>query len=485
MALSATGIGSGLDVNGLVSQLMAVERRPLDLLSRAGSNLQSTLSAFGRMSSSISSFQDAAAALSTPSKWQLFQAQSSDTAAVVATAGSTALEGSYAVRVDRLAKSHALASGTFTSPTTSVGTGSITIELGRYDTTNGFVGNANKTPVTINIATGADSLAQVRDAINRSNAGVTASIANTGTGARLMLTSKETGEATSMRISVTDTDGVNTDSNGLSQLAFNPASTAGNGRNLTQTQPAENALLNINGIDITSTSNTVSNAIDGLTLNLRKTTTTAMSVDVVRDMTAIKKAVDTFVSAYNDLNKTIAELTRFDATTKQGGALQGDRTAVGVQSQLRSMIRSTFSGAAGDFVRLSDVGIEQQSDGSLRINQSKWDSAATNIDRVVRLFSNTGNTGTPETQGFAMRLEGLAKSFLGDQGIVAGRSEGIRRSITTNQRSQESMQDRLALTERRLRAQYQTLDTKLSAIQAQSAYLTQQLTALSNQNNNN
>jgi flagellar hook-associated protein 2 len=485
MAIAATGIGSGLDVNSLVSQLMAVERRPLDLLSRAGTNLQSTLSAFGRMSSAISSFQDAATALSSPSKWQLFQAQSSDTTAVVATAGSTALEGNYAVRVDRLAKSHALASGTFPASTTAVGTGSITIELGSYDTANGFVGNPSKTPVTINIATGSDSLAQVRDAINRANAGVTASIANTGTGARLMLTSRETGETTSMRITVADADGTNADAAGLSQLAFDPAATAGNGRNLTQTQPAENALLNVNGIDITSASNTVSNAIDGLTLNLRKTTPTAMSVDVARDMAAIKKSVDAFVSAYNELNKTIGDLTRFDAATKQGGALQGDRTAVGVQSQLRSMMRSTFSGASGDFVRLSDVGIEQQSDGSVRLNQSKWDSAATNVDRVIRLFSNAGTTTAPETQGFAKRLEGLAKSLLGDQGIVAGRSEGIRRSITTNQRSQESMQDRLALTEKRLRTQYQTLDTKLSSIQAQSSYLTQQLTALSNQNRNN
>lgn len=478
MAISATGIGSGLDVNSLVSQLMAVERRPLDLVSRAGSDLESKLSAFGRISSALSSFQDAAAELSTQSKWQVFKAESSDDTAVVPTATSSALEGSYAVTVDRLAKSHALASNTFSSTTTSVGTGSITIELGSYDATNGFVGNANKTPVTISIGSGADSLTQVRDAINRSNAGVTASIANTGTGARLMLTSKETGEATSMRITVNDNDGSNTDNTGLSQLAFDPAATDGNGRNLSQTQAAENARLNINGIDITSTSNTVSDAIDGLTLNLRKTTSAPMTVDITRDMDALKESVDNFISAYNELNKTIADLTRYDADSKESGELQGDRTAVGVQSQLRSIIRSSFSGEAGDFLRLSDVGIEQQSDGSLELNESKWDSASTNVDRLVRLFANTGTTGTPETQGFAKRLENLAKSMLDDEGIVESRSEGIRQSITDNERTQERMQDRLDLTEKRLRAQYQALDTKLSSIQATGNYLTEQLAAL-------
>jgi flagellar hook-associated protein 2 len=496
MVLSAAGLGSGLDVNSLVTQLMAVERRPLELLTRAGSGLQTTLSAFGRLSSALSTFQDAAAGLATANKWQVFKATTngninsanSTDSAISGSASSNASEGSYAIQVNQLAKAQTVVSGTFASTSSTLGAGTILIQLGTYDgTSNSFIANTSKPLTSITINPGSDSISQIRDAINSANAGVTASIANTGSGARLLLTAKESGAANSIQLTVQDADGINTDNTGLSQLAFDPTAATGSGRNLVQTQAAQNASLNINGIDVVSTTNVVQNAIDGLTLNLRQATTTPVTLNVTKDTDAIRKSVDTFISAYNDLNKTMVDLTKYEASSRQAGALQGDRTAVGVMNQIRSLMRSTFSGVSnsgGDFTRLSDVGVELQREGTLQLNTSKWNEATASLDRVARLFSSIGTVGQPDTQGFAKRLETLARSLLGGEGVVTQRSEGIRTSITKNQRQQESMQGRLELTEKRLRAQYQSLDTRISAIQAQSSYLQQQLSALNNQNRN-
>ncbi len=484
MPISVAGLGSGLDVNSLVSQLMAVERRPLDLLARVGTGLQTTLSAFGRLSGALSTFQDAAGGLATSTKWQVYNAASSD-AAVSATAASSALEGSYSLSVSKLAKNHSLVSSTFGSSATVVGSGTITIELGSFAAIgNLFTPNPAKTPTSIVIAPGTDSLAQVRDAINGANAGVTASIANTGTGAKLLLTSKDSGAANAIKLTVNDNDGISNDATGLSQLAFDRAAVGGAGKNLTETQVAQDANFNINGIDIVSATNVVQNAIDGITLTLKQETTSAARIDISKDSDAIRKSVDTFISTYNELNKTMIDLTKYDATSKQGGALQGDRAAVGVLTQIRATIRDTFSGSSGDFTRLSDVGVEQQADGSLKLNATKWEAANASPERVARLFSNIGTTGQPLTIGFAKRLQTIAQGFLNSEGTVTSRTDGIRASITANKKQQETVTGRLELTEKRLRTQYQALDTKLASIQATSAYLTQQISALYNNNRN-
>ncbi len=484
MAISAAGIGSGLDVNGLVTQLMAAERRPLDLLTKAGTGLQTKLSAFGRLSGALSTFQDAANNLATASKWQVYKAVSSDTGAS-AMASSTALEGSYNVRVDALAKSSSLVSSTFASSATALGDGTLTIELGTYAPVgNAFTINPATTAVSIVISPGSDSLAQIRDAINGANAGVTASIANTGSGARLLLTAKDSGAANAIKLTVNDADGTHTNTSGLSRLAFDRSAAIGSGQNLGETQVAQDARFNINGIDIVSTSNLVQNAIDGLTLTLKQESPTATRIDISKDTEAIRKSVDTLIAAYNDLNKTMVDLTKYEAESKKAGTLQGDRAAVGVLSQIRATIRDTFSGQTGDYIRLSDVGVQQQNDGSLKLNTVKWEAAGATLDRVARLFSNIGTVGIPTSVGFAKRLQTVAQSFLNSDGTVTSRTAGIQASIADNKKQQAVLSDQLALTEKRMRLQFQGLDTRLASIQATSAYLTQQFSALFNKKSN-
>jgi flagellar hook-associated protein 2 len=476
--LSSPGIGSGLDVNSLVSQLMAVESQPLTLLQSKATKLQTSLSAFGQLSSALSTFQSAASALSTPAKWQVFAATSSNDAGVSAATTSAAHPGNYAVRVDKLAQTETLASNVIPSNAVSVGTGSLTISLGTLS--NGtFTANSANTPTTITIPAGSDSLTAIRDAINAAGAGVTASIVNVGNGSRLMLSANASGAANAIKVSVADNDGNNTDGSGLSQLAYDPAAPAGAGKNMTETVAAQDAAFNVNGIDITASSNLVTSAVEGLTLSLKQVSATPVNIAVNNDTTTLLASVNSFVKSYNDLNTTITNLTKYDAATSTGGPLQGDFTALNVLNQLRSTIQSTFSGQTGDFVHLSDVGIAFQKDGSLTLDSTKWSSATNDLGKVARLFSAIGTTGSPTSQGFAKRLSDIAANLVGPDGSITSRTAGIQSSIKDNGRQQTDMSDRLSQVEARLKKQYSALDTTLSSMQTTSTYLTQQLAALS------
>ena len=481
MALSAAGLGSGLDVNGLVSQLMAIERKPLDLLKRGESSLQSTLSAYGRVSSALSTLQSAAKAIASSDRWQLFQTQSADESVVTASAAAGARAGLYNVRVDQLARNHSLVSSGFASSTSTIGTGSLVIELGRYDdSTTNFIANTARSAKTVIVSNG--SLSAVRDAINTADAGLTAAIVNTGGGAKLVLSARDTGADNAIRISVTDADGDNTDVSGLSQLAFDRFSALGTGRNLEETQAARNARINVNGIDIENASNRVDSAIEGLSFNLKRESFTPVMIDVAADNATPRKNVDAFLAAYNDLNKTLTDLTKY-AEGQTTGSLQGERTVMMVQNQLRAILRGEMSASATTFANLSEAGIEQQRDGSVKLNDKRWSGAIVDMDKLSRLFANIGVASDSKSVGIARRIDKLIATALGFEGSITSRTEGLQASITTNQKSQERLSDQLSITEKRLRTQYQSLDTRLSSLQSSSNYLNQQLSALASRNN--
>jgi flagellar hook-associated protein 2 len=484
MPITSSGVGSGIDINSIVSQLMAVESRPLTRLQSKTSELQSSISAFGKLTGAISTFQDAARQLSSAERWQTFKASSTNESAISANTSASASAAEYAVSVSRLAKANTLVSAEFASASTIVGTGQLVVSLGSLDpNTQAFSLAPGKTAVSVNVGDG--SLTSIRDAINNSAAGVTASIVNTGTGSRLVMTSKETGANNAIQITVTDTDGQNSDQTGLSRLAYQADQTAGSGRNLELQQAAQDARLSINGIDITSSTNQVSTAIDGVSFTLKAETVTPVTVSVVRDTAASLKSAQSFVSAYNDLQKLLRDQTNYIEGAKTQPVLQGDSTALGVLQRLRATITGSYSGLPGDFQRLSDVGISVQRDGSLSLSEARWNSANENVSKVSRLFADSGSSAQPNTIGFAKRLDTLAGEWLGTNGSLTTKTEGLNRSVKRNQKSQDDLQNRLELTQKRLFAQYQAMDSRVAALQSQSASLTQQLAALQSRNNNN
>jgi flagellar hook-associated protein 2 len=446
--ISSPGIGSGLDVNTIITSLMAIERKPLEQLETAESKIQSQISEVGKIKSALSKFRDLAAKLASSDFWKASTGTSSNTAIGITTS-SSATPAQYSINVTSLAAAQAIAAPAVASSTATLGSGTLTIQRSGGD------------PFDVTIEA-TDTLAAIRDKINAAGAGVTASILNDGSGARLMMRSNDTGTANAFTTTVSGT--------GLDGLTFDATTQTGGA---TRAQQATNAAATINNLPVTSSTNTLADVLDGVTLTLNATTTTAATVTVAPDNAALKKTLTEFAGAYTELAKLIATDTKYDATTKKAGALQGDSAIVGLQTQLRSMIGAA-SGASTAFTRLSDVGFEMQQDGSLTVNTTKLDKAIANLPQLKALFSNSSLTD-PSLDGFGKRFRVVASSILGVDGSLTSRTDGLNEKLKRNQKQQDRMEDRLAATQKRLEKQYSMLDTKLGTLNGLSSYVTQQV----------
>lgn len=433
MGISSAGIGSGLDVESIVTSLMNVEKKPLNAVTTQKTDYQSQISAYGTLKSALSTFQTAVSALSTASKFNAQTVTSGDPSMFTATASGNATVGSYAVKVNQLAQSQKLALGGFANTTDVVGTGSMTISFGSYNSVgNTFTSNAAKTDIVIPITTSNNTLAGVRDAINATNSSVNATIVNDGTTNRLVITSKDTGEVNTLKITVADDDGNNLTAAGLSQLAYDPTATAGNGKNLTELQVAKNALLDIDGIAVVKASNTVTDAIDGVTLNLLKVSGgTAVSLGVASDPDKVTASVTAFVEAYNKLETTLRNLTKYDETGKANGALLGDATARSVITQIKSVMTKAVT-SSGSLTSLNQIGVTFQRDGQLALDSTKLKTALnTSFSDIAKLFTTSatatdsqviysGSTGKTQAGTYAVNVTQLGTGGSVAQGTING-----------------------------------------------------------------
>jgi flagellar hook-associated protein 2 len=466
-SITSTGVGSGLDVNTIVSSLMAVEQRSLTQLQTTASGIQTKLSAFGTLQGTLSSLGDVASRLATASAWNPMRADVGDTTAAAATASTSATAGSHTLEVQQLAQPQVLASGPFASSTAVVGTGTLTIELGT--TVAGvFTPKSGNAPLSITIDAGKQTLAGVRDAINAAKAGVTASIVTGSGGAQLVLRGAD-GAAGTMRILATaDGDGNAADAAGLSALAFDPAATAGAGRNLTQTQAAQDAKFSLDGVALTSATNTPPDALEGVAITLKKVTTGPVALNVAVETTAVRKNVNDFVSAYNALNTLVRNQTTTDGKTR--GALQADSAAVSLLNQMRSLLQGQVTGATG-VSSLSAAGIAIQRDGSLAVTDAKLTPFLSDPAQLRKLFAQEQSGGDADSRGFGVRFKAWAKTLTGEDGALATRVASLKRNVEANQKRQDSEEDRLARVESRLRAQYQRLDSQMTDLNARMAQM--------------
>lgn len=393
--ITSTGLGSGLDIANIVSKLVAAEQTPqTTILDKREAKDQAQISALGTFKSALSDFKTAVGAFKNATSFSQMQGTSSDTSVLTASASLNADVGNYAVTVKQLAQAHGLASKAYAAPSDVVGTGTLTIKFGTMSfdgvthNPNGFTQNAEKGTLTLDIDASNNTLTGVRDAINKANAGIQAAIINDGTGNRLVLTSKDSGAKNGMEITVTDNDGDNTDSGGLSALAFN----AGSVPRMTQTQAAQDAIVNINGLDVTSTSNTVSSAMKGVSINLLKAQPgQSVNLGIAANTDGITKAVQSFVEKFNAVATTVNSVASYDSTTKKAGVLLGDFAVLGAMRQLRNLMSQPVPGLDGSIRTLQDIGITTTDDGTLSLNTSKLSSAiASNKNDVVSLFAPFG-----------------------------------------------------------------------------------------------
>lgn len=475
--ITSSGLGSGLDIEGLIGKLMSVEQQPIIRTQYKEAKETAKLSALGQVKSVLSSLQAAAAALDTPADFAAsFKANVADTSIASATTGTSAVAGSYNLEVLKLADVQKVATTGFASLSSAITAQALpqtlTIDIG----TTTFDANGNPTGFTadeakkktITIDANNNSLEGLRDAINAAKAGVSASIINDGgaTPYRLILTANSPGSTSSFRLS------------GITDLNYDPGS--GSGTNVTNVQHASDARIKLDGIAITSQSNVVTGAIEGVTLALTKANPgSTTKLTVAGDNSAIQNKITAFVKAYNDVLSTIKSQASYNSQTKVAGTLNGDATVRTIQSQLNGIITSSVAG--GSLTRLSEIGISFKRDGSLSFESSKLVAALSDPTKdVARLFVKDG-----ARIGIASKLDTAITSMFASGGAITARTDGINASIKILDKRIETLKTRMSAIETRYRAQFTALDKTISSMNSTSAYLTQQLASLANLSNSN
>lgn len=444
--LTSLGVGSGLDVASLVSQLVAAKKAPQQNQITNQTNTANTeLSALGQVSAALSALQSAMTTLTDGSAFNARTVSTSDSTVLGASATGTPVNGSYNIAVSQLASALKASSGAFASSSAVVGTGTLTIAVGSQ--------SMNLTVDSTN-----NSLAAIRDAINgaSNNPGVSATIVTGTDGAHLVLSSTGTGVANGFSVSSSGGDG------GLAALNYNPAATTGNG--LSVVTAAADAKYTIDGLAASSAGNTVSSAIDGLTLNLVKVGSSTLSVS--SDTSKATSALTNLVNTYNGFVGIYQNLTKYDATSGTAGALLGDATLNSINSTLSGIIGGTANGTT-----LSSIGISLQVDGTLSLDSAKLATALSDGGKQVsNMFSGTN--------GFAAKLNTPLASWVGTQGVLASRTSSINQELADLANQQTTLNSNMDSLTALYQAQFSALDTLMTKLNSTSSYLTQQFDAL-------
>lgn len=533
--ITSLGIGSGLDLSGLLDQLRDAERGRLEPLARQREAQEAKLSAYGKLQGALSAFQSAAGTLNDST---LFASVSSNVtgSSVTSAASSDAVPGRYDVDVETLARSQSLATDGFAEGHT-FSEGTLSIEIGGET-------------FEIAVAEG-DTLATLRDSINDAGAGVTASIVNDGSANpfRLVLRTDETGEDAAIQsMSFADVNGdpafdegltyaaqsvtsdgfasdytfsegtltfqtdqgtstvtvaadatlqdildsINDDTTGIpgvtasiindgsndrlvleadpgrsiQSISFDGTEEGLNFTGMSETVAAQNATLTVNGIDITSQTNRVEEAIQGVTLDLAEEGESTVVVE--RNNRGVREAVSAFVDSYNSLRETIGELTSFNAETGEAGELLGDSTLRTIESRLRS----TLSGgvAEGEFRTLSNIGISLQRDGTLQLDDARLDEVIVNDREALTEFF----AGQSSDSGMAGALNQTLSQMLDNRGLLDNARGGVQNRITSIDNRTERMETSIERTISRYRTQFAQLDSMIAEMNQTSSYLTQQ-----------
>lgn len=473
--ISSPGVGTnGLDVKSIISQLVALEKKPLDTLKLQAATVNTKISAFGQIKSLVSDFADAASKLASLTGWNGVTTTSSDSKFVSASAIGGTLPTSFSVEVQALAKAQATASTALLPVGGAMGAGTLRLELGQWGGSHGAFTPASGQPVDI-VITATDKLSDVASKINGANAGVVATILTDASGERLLLSGKGTGAAAGYRVSVNEGRGwdstsvsfpENSDGSGLSRLVtaqMDPAATTW----------AADARATVNGVSVTSATNTFASTISGVTFKAEQVTTAPVSITVSKDTSAIQSNIDAFVKSYNAINQLLQEATKYDAKTGAAGLFQGDSITVALQNTLRNALQSVTK-SGGPFQRLADVGIAQQLGGDLAVDAAKLNKALTdNPEDVKNLFRSTGGEAA---DGIAVQIKAVTTSLLASNGFFKSKDDSLQLSLKRNADDQARLLQKADAFEKRITQRYNALDTQLTSLNGLNAYISQQVT---------
>lgn len=450
MSISSVGIGSGIDIGALISQL--VEAEGADKANRLNLNeaeYLADISAFGSLKSGLSIFQTAVQDLQDVTDFKVRSASSSNAEIFTATADETADVSQYGIEVVQLAQAHKLITTNGFADTDVIGDGTLTLTQG-----------SNSFTLTISAT---DTLTDVRDLVNAAsdNTGISASIINVDAGQQLVFTATSTGLDNAITVTAVDGDGQNTDEFGLSRLV---------NAQLNTPTTAQDGQIKVDGQLISSNNNTFTDVVDGITIN-------AVSVGageqlrVAEDRDAITFKIDTFIANYNGLVDTFKALGSYDAATESAGLLLGDSTLRSIAASIRKEISSSVTGLSSSFSTLAELGITTNEKGKLTLNNKTLNKALdSDFDQVGQLFT--------ASNGIANNLDAIIDGYIGSNGIIDSRTAGIQVSVNDITVQREALDRRLVSLESRLLGQFTAMDIIVSSLQNESSFLTQQLVNL-------
>ena len=446
--LTSMGVGSGLDVATLVDKLVAAKKAPQqNQITNQAALANTQLSGLGQVGAALSALQSAMASITDGSAFNARTVTAADTDVLGATASGTPVSGSYKIDVTQLATALKASSGAFADSSAKVGTLTLTVD-----------GKS----MSLDLTDSNNSLAQVRDAINKAsdNPGVSATIVTGTDGAHLVLSGTRTGAANGFVVSSSGGDG------GLAALHYDAA--AGSGNALTVITAAQDAKYSIDNVDGHSAGNSVSGAIDGLTLNLVASGQTTLTV--ANDPSKGSSALSNLVNTYNSFVGIYQNLTKYDATSGTAGAMIGDATINGINSTLSRLVGGVANGTS-----LAALGISLQVDGTLKLDNDKLTAAMSDGGKLAsQLFGGDA--------GLAAQLNGQLDQWVGTNGTLAGRTSSISQQLNALKDQQATLDSRMADLTARYQAQFTALDTLMSKLNSTSSYLQQQFDALNNIN---
>lgn len=444
------GITSGIDVNTLVTQLVAAERLPVESrLNRSDDKIKTQVTALGQLKGALSALLSSLANLKSESVFQVRKTASSSEDTFIATAGAGASPGSYGIEVLAAASAHKLRTAVIPAGASApVGTGTLTLSVG----TQSFdvvIDDSNKT------------LTGIRDAINAApdNKGVRAAIVKSAAGAILSLSVNETGAAKALRVTQAGGDG------GLAPLVYDPGTLT----NMAVDTPAQDASIRVDGLAATSAGNTFADIIDGVTITVKAADAgNVHTLTISNDTDAVLEKVKKVITDFNAAAVTMSQLRKYNPTTKEAGPLLGDAMLRGVESTLRNMVADTVSSGTPPYDTLASIGVTTQQDGTLKLDEGKFKAAlAASFDAVGKLFGSAN--------GAAARMHAYLDAQLKSDAALTTRTDALNDQRRLNDRERERLEVRMKAVEARYRRQFSALDTVLAGLQQTSSFLAQRL----------
>ena len=479
MAISSVGIGSGLDVESIVTQMIALEKQPIKTLEAKAEVISSKISTYGEIKSLTDDLNAAVRDLTLDRTWNTVKISSSSSSVANAAMTGSAAAGSYNIKVTSLAQAQTSVTTDKFDSSAKFASGKLIFKLGTEAALSPAsnlsqdeldkLANSLKT-FTVSVGNN-ESLLRVVEKINSNtdlSKHVVASVITDSSGKQqLMVRGRDTGSANAFTVAVEDAAAPSADQADLSKLAMSLAdlSTAG--------QRAQDAVIKLNGVELVSANNTFADTIPGLSISVSAVGDSLLTL--TQDKDAVKDSIQKFVDAYNALNDLLAASTKYNEESKVSGILQGDSSTVSLQNSLRMLTQTVVGNATGAFNRLSSAGIQMLQGGKLSVDSTKMATALNDMDALKSMFA--AKEEGVELGGIAVRFKSFTDQLLAYEGTLNSKTDSLDEQLKRNKSEVEKVETRAETVEERLRKQYSALDVKMASLSSLSSYVEQMVTS--------